>query len=521
MIRSEIVKKIISVFLTMIVVLSTLFCVTATASDINSTVFFGSYPQSRVENNEILDELNRIDLNWVSCNYYIDSQQNNFMKYADVEFNGEKYRAVTFSAYRPYWTTAQSDASRSFQDENKYYPNNIYWFSFEPIEWVMLDPSTGLLMSKMLVDAQPYANLVYSLGGFSYYSDETASYYANNYVESDIREWLNNDFYNTAFSETEKTYIQNPLKANLCYPSFDEYNCATTKDKVFLLSQKDVCNVSYGFVNNPDYTDEMKKADGTDYAEIQGLDPNGLWWLRNPSKEGSHVANAVDRDGYIDNRFERRTVYFTSIGVRPAIEIEYSDFKKISLNSNGANNSVGDIYAPAGTSVKLPSVKKINAKFTGWTDENGNIFNVNDNVIVTENKNLNAVWETDNSPYASISAYPTSISVEYGKATTVYYKIETNIDLNSLGIGIYYFDEIQSRYPMLNVDTGECYVEIRGRNPGNSYIELDVYDINTGTIYDKVKIDLTVTGKKTFLTIILDIFNDMIFKITDGTWFIY
>lgn len=514
-------KKIISVFLAVIIVLCTFFSVTASASGINSTVYFGSYPQNRVENNEIINELNKTELNWVSYDYYIDSQQNNFMKYADVEFNGEKYRAVTFSAYRPYWTTSPSNASRSFQDENNYHPNSIYWFSYEPIEWVMLDPSTGLLMSKMLVDSQPYANLIYSLGGLSYYSDETASYYANNYAESDIREWLNNDFYNTAFSETEKTNIKNPLKANLCYPSFDDYNCATTKDKVFLLSQKDVCNVSYGFINNPDYTDEMKKADGTDYAEIQGLDPNGLWWLRNPSMEGSHVANAVDRDGYVDNRFERRTVYFTSIGVRPAIEIEYSDLKKLSFNSNGANTPVGDIYVPAGTSVKLPSAKKTNAILTGWTDENGNVFDVSENVIVTENKSFTAVWETNNSPYACISAYPASISVEYGKATTVYYKIETNKDLNSLGIGIRFFDNIQSRYPILNIDTGECYVEIRGRNPGNSYIELDVYDLHTGTVYDNVKIDLTVTGKKTFFTMILDIFNDIIFKITDGTWFIY
>ena len=514
-------KKAISVFLAAVLVVCSFFCITASASSAKSTVFFGSYPQSRVNDEETVNELNKSDLNWISYNYYIDSQQNDFMKYADVELNGEKYRAVTFSSYRPYWTTAKSEASRSFQDENGYNPNNVYWFSYEPIEWIMLDSSTGLLMSKMLVDSQPYANLVYSLGGLSYYSDETAIYYANNYAESDIREWLNNDFYNTAFSEAEKACINNPLKANVCYPAFDDYNCATTKDKVFLLSQKDVCNTSYGFINNPEYTDEMKKADGTDYAEIQGLDPNGLWWIRNPSKEGSHVSNAVDRDGYLDNRFERRTVYFSSIGVRPAIEIDYSELKKISLNSNGAKNPVADIYAPAGTTVNLPYAEKVSAKLIGWTDENGNYFKADDKVVVTESETFTAVWETDNSPYVHIVAQSAAVSVEYGKTATIYYKIETNKDLSSLGTGIRYYDYIQSRTPRLNVDTGECYVEIRGRNPGVSYVELDVFDISTGTVYDKITVDITVTGEKTFFTRILDFFNDIIYGLTGGTWLIY
>ena len=116
----------------------------------------------------------------------------------------------------------------------------------ENVEWLVLEIKDGkaLVISKYALDCKQYNTS---------YTDVT-------WETSTLRKWLNNDFYNTACSETEKTYLQNPLKANLCYPSVDEYNCATTKDKVFLLSQKDVYNVSYGFVNYPDYTGEMKKA---------------------------------------------------------------------------------------------------------------------------------------------------------------------------------------------------------------------------------------------------------------------
>lgn len=517
-------KKTVSGIISLVLIFCvcfTVFAVNAVASNVNSIVYYGSYPQSEVKDTQVISELNSLKLEWVSFDYYANSEIGDFMKYSDVELNGEKYRAVTFSSYRPYWTTAKSQKDRSFQDENGYDPDVVYWFLYEPIEWVLLDSSNGLMMCKMLIDSQPFASLIYSLGGFSYYSDETAQFYANNYAESDIREWLNSDFYNTAFSEEEKTCIKNPVKANLCYPAFEDYNSATTSDKVFLLSQKDVCNISYGFAANPEYTDEMKKADGTDYAEIQGLDPNGLWWLRNPSSEGSHVANAVDRDGYIDDRFERRTLYFTSIGVRPAIEVDLSGLKKVILDSNGGKESLGYIYVSSGLEVSLPDAKKSGYKFVGWKTANGTVIGSGETVVIDGDTSFIALWEADSTPYASIIVQSTKVSVGYGKKDTIYYNVETNKNTDSIGIGVrYYESEVQCRNPRFNPETGEGYVDIRGRNPGMSYIELEVYDLNTGEVYDVEKIDITITGTKTFFSTILDFFNDLIYNLT-GSWLIY
>ena len=72
---------------------------------------FGSYPQSKVTDPRIISVLDGFltDDVWVSYDYYIGTgteydgkmTASDYMKYADLELNGEKYRAVRFSQYRP------------------------------------------------------------------------------------------------------------------------------------------------------------------------------------------------------------------------------------------------------------------------------------------------------------------------------------------------------------------------------------------------------------------------------------
>ena len=74
----------------------------------HKTVQLGAYPQSAVTDPALLQTLNGLELEWISYGYY---SGNNFfgsakasdcMQYADVEWNGTRYRAVTASDYRPY-----------------------------------------------------------------------------------------------------------------------------------------------------------------------------------------------------------------------------------------------------------------------------------------------------------------------------------------------------------------------------------------------------------------------------------
>lgn len=98
----------------------------------------------------------------------------------------------------------------------------------QPIEWIMLqkDPESGtaLLVSKYVLDERKMFDIVYSdLKNMGMDEDETKKFFT--YENSDLRKWLNNEFFNTAFNATEKSYIQTYSK---------------TKDKVWIMDEKEL-----------------------------------------------------------------------------------------------------------------------------------------------------------------------------------------------------------------------------------------------------------------------------------------
>lgn len=112
---------------------------------VGDIVEFGSYPQSRVTNSSLVSALNKVSKNWVSYGYYSGTGdygtmvQGDWMKHADFTYNGTKYRAVTFSQYRPYRIYNPSSSNTSNQYSNGYTPNKIYYFKYEPLKWRVLD----------------------------------------------------------------------------------------------------------------------------------------------------------------------------------------------------------------------------------------------------------------------------------------------------------------------------------------------------------------------------------------------
>ncbi len=296
---------------------------------------FGSYPQSLVTASEMISELNKQDLSWNSYGYYSgngslnSAEKGDWMKYSDVSFEGNKYRAIIFSQYRPQTSFSVSDVDSSSQDYNGYFPNNIYWFKFEPIKWRVLDSNSGLLLCEYIIDSQPF-NYSYFYDGEgdmydSAFGDKSYTTFANNYPASSIRKWLNVDFYNTAFNEEEKSNITKAICENKAsdadYPLFD---CETTEDYVFLLSKSEVCNSDYGFASNYSNWDEARRAQGTDYAKSQGLMisdsskfyNNSHWWLRTPGDD-SPDACYIDEVGYGTEKY----CDLSNKGVRPAIKV--------------------------------------------------------------------------------------------------------------------------------------------------------------------------------------------------------
>lgn len=323
-----------------------------------TNIRLGSYPQSMVEDEEVIAALNDLagDAEWISYGYYsgtgipYDGQMTagDYMKYIDITYDGNKYRGVYFTEYRPY-LTGYINSEGTYQDNNNYSCNTTYWFKYEPLTWHVIDPEEGLVWCTKTIDAQAFNNYCW-YGSASegapeeFYGDEEHTYYANDYYNSSIRKWLTNDFCSTAFSEAQQECLLEYECDNSCpLPDCSQYDSQNSVDKVFLLSYNDIHNTEYGFKDG-NYNDRSRNRLGTDYARCQGLlydycgyaNSNGehtYYWLRSPqgNSNGPFVVSEV---GY-NSKSRNYHASYTFEGVCPALKL---NLKAESLRI-GADNS--------------------------------------------------------------------------------------------------------------------------------------------------------------------------------------
>lgn len=375
---------------------------------VGDIVTFGSYPQSKVTDSGTLSALDKISKSWISYGYYSGTgpwdngqmKPSDYMKYADISYNGSKYRAVTFSKYRPWYTGLTSSSGNTYQYDNGYYTGNIYYFKFEPLKWRILDPEEGLVMCESIIDSQAFNNyLLKSSGG--YYGNSSKTFYASDYAQSSIRAWLNDDFYNTAFTNAEKSKIEFSKCENKSTKS-STYDSETTYDKIFLLSYWDAINSSYGFSSKYTY-DTARRAQGTDYAKCQGLCVdtetdssyygNSDWRLRSPGD--SYITWSVSNGGHVYNCLNSD---FTSLGVRPALKfnpkstIIKSSAENIKISSTQKSETENETISFTNSScIAGNDYILLNAYFC---DESTNISNENllfiDQLTADENGNISA-----------------------------------------------------------------------------------------------------------------------------------
>ena len=316
-------------------------------------IYFGSYPQTVVTDDRVKIGLTALagDLptaedskNWTSYGYYIEGEVVDYMWYIDLAYNEGKYRGVYFTSYRPDETHRLSKAANSQQDDNGYNVSTVYWFKYEPIKWRILSEANGeaLILCETIIDSREYCNFDEETQQTVKYSHNGGNGYANNYALSDIRAWLNDTFYNTAFSALQKEYIKlTTVKNDLTsanpnsYPNFEtsdkymSFLCEDTEDHIFLLSFQEAMNDAYGF--NPDMenvADPAREKIPTDYAKCQdvmvskdtGYVGNGMfWWLRTPAEyDDGGVARGVVFNGAAGGGIGVSNVH---VGVVPALVI--------------------------------------------------------------------------------------------------------------------------------------------------------------------------------------------------------
>lgn len=174
----------------------------------------------------------------------------------------------------------------------------------EDIEWKVLAKDENgkmLIISKYALDCRNYHSSVKQI----------------TWENSEIRNWLNNDFYNDAFSSSEKSSIKTVTNENAGNSEFNVSDGSKTSDKVFLLS---IDEAKRYFPKNID-----RICTATAYANSNGTELSSLtsacrWWLRSPGST-LYSAASVKIDGFILNI--GTPVSMDKAFVRPAMWVEF------------------------------------------------------------------------------------------------------------------------------------------------------------------------------------------------------
>ena len=316
-------RRLLGILLTLAMLFTTLsigWSVSAAGYKTGDIIKFGNYPQSEVKDTKLMGKLADVEKHWNSAGYYSGTGSwddgkmvaSDYMQYADFLYDGTAYRAIQFTKYRP--SQSGGVASPTSGNGSGYATDFIYYFQFEPIEWIVLDPANGLLMSKKLLDSQPYQNLV-KKSGSNYY---TGNSYANNYEKSSLRAYLIGTFYNVAFSGSQRSAI---VKKSYSYASFgSSASTPAVNDAVTVLSYNDCLNTAYGFTNSINADSALVANEITAYAKSQAISiSNGKadWWLRTPDT-ASGQASCVGTTGALSHA---ASVNLTNKGVRPVISV--------------------------------------------------------------------------------------------------------------------------------------------------------------------------------------------------------
>ena len=215
--------------------------------------------------------------------------------------DGNYYAAVTADPYVD-GMAADPISKSTFTTGASVVDGEVYYFKVEPIRWRIITEENGealLLCDSIIASLQYQTDYQFesSAGGYCTTSNGAPSgTYANNYMYSNVRIWLNETFYETAFNKIQQgivltTDLDNSAESASPHgiPGNNKCVCENTSDKVFLISMCEATNEAYGFAS---YTtnDTERRLMTSDYSRAIGAymdtsadyNGNGWWWTRSP-----------------------------------------------------------------------------------------------------------------------------------------------------------------------------------------------------------------------------------------------
>lgn len=281
----------------------------------------------------------------------------------------------------------------------------------EPIEWMVLKRSGNsyLLVSVYGLDAVAYGTPM----DVGEYSDDSISW-----ETCELRDWLNSEFYETAFSADERKYIlSSALVTN------DAFGETKTDDYVFCLSIGEVEKL---------FKDARAMAcKPTAYAKSklkinQGAvssDGYGNWWLRNMTS----VARAASAGNFMDNTYNEAAYIPSKNGiklakegkgcpifcdylnvVRPAVWINADAF----AHGNAVRNTSKQTPKPTAKPTPTPTPKPLSLSTTKKTIVVGKKLTLKVNNLGSQK----VKWSSSNKTVATVSKKGVVKAIEPGKA---------------------------------------------------------------------------------------------------------
>ena len=275
----------------------------------------GEYPQAKIKKNELTEEIINLDYNISGVG-----------SYGDKKILRKEYEA----SYEYYWV------------------ENILWRVIE------CDDEKAVLWSDCIIDSKNFNDLVNK-------TDNVQLSTQLKWSESKLRNWLNKEFYETAFSDKEKKSIiiqeYENYSSEFGYPMGEndrkKYTVDKTKDMVSIRDYYSLTGFWYdcpykikGKENeavSPDISQYLK-CNNTDYAMAQFISklPKGKmyyekyvpgYWTKTPITNTGYLEyvsitenNAMLFESLDDE--ERINFCESILGVRPVIVIKKSDLQK-------------------------------------------------------------------------------------------------------------------------------------------------------------------------------------------------
>ena len=195
-------------------------------------------------------------------------------------------------------------------------------FNGKPIEWLVADHNYGCttLLSKDILCCRPFDNPK------EYYKNVgRREFGSNRWRDSDIRKWLETEFYRKSFSSRLAGLtipVLNATEIPTCDRAYrNEYMVDNTEDIVFLLSDAEVGS------EGDSEAIALFRSNNKGKYRIAEVCPEltWYWWLRSPNAGSSYGARTVDTDGSLGHS----GAYIGDYGVRPACAISSSAPVKI------------------------------------------------------------------------------------------------------------------------------------------------------------------------------------------------